>query len=237
MARPPLRSTPPSQPSPYRYLGRGGAERPVKVQIIIALVAGLVLVAVPLYLWRRPQPETIPSADAATVGAVPPPGGSLPLPGGMPPGAAPGGPGFPGAPLPGGAVAPGADAGAGSRIEVAPVKTLKCQDPGPGRTPPERCDSIRFFEESLVRAIRESQACAPSAKSSYVVSFVLEMHFSKKRTNLFLGKSTTLSKAKRKELVRCVERAMASPDWDRIPHQHAKYVINAVATYPPSEAF
>lgn len=237
MARPPLRSTPPSQPSPYRYLGRGGAERPVKVQIIIALVAGLVLVAVPLYLWRRPQPETIPSADAATVGAVPPPGGSLPLPGGMPPGAAPGGPGFPGAPLPGGAVAPGADAGAGSRIEVAPVKTLKCQDPGPGRTPPERCDSIRFFEESLVRAIRESQACAPSAKSSYVVSFVLEMHFSKKRTNLFLGKSTTLSKAKRKELVRCVERAMASPDWDRIPHQHSKYVINAVATYPPSEAF
>ena len=88
-----------------------------------------------------------------------------------------------------------------------------------------------------MRAIRESQACAPSAKSSYVVSFVLEMHFSKKRTNLFLGKSTTLSKAKRKELVRCVERAMASPDWDRIPHQHAKYVINAVATYPPSEAF
>src|SRR5690606_7034370 len=105
---------------------------------IIALVAGLVLVAVPLYLWRRPQPETIPSADAATVGAVPPPGGSLPLPGGMPPGSPPGGPGFPGAPLPGGAVTPGADAGAGSRIEVAPVKTLKCQDPGPGRTPPER---------------------------------------------------------------------------------------------------
>lgn len=235
MARPPLRSTPPSQPSPYRYLGRGGAERPVKVQIIIALVAGLVLVAVPLYLWRRPQPETIPSADAATVGAVLPPGSSALLA----PGAAPGAPalGFPGAPLPGGGVVPGADAGTGSRIEVAPVKTLKCQDPGPGRTPPERCDSIRFFEESLLRAIRESQSCAPSAKSSYVVSFVLEMHFTKKRTNLYLGKSTTLSKSKRKELVRCVERAMTTPDWDRIPHQHAKYVINALATYPPSEAF
>jgi hypothetical protein len=233
MARPPLRSTPPSQPSPYRYLGRGGAERPVKVQIIIALVAGLVLVAVPLYLWRRPQPETIPSADAATVGAIVPPGGSALLP------AVPGGPGaaFPGAPLPGGAVAPAADAGTGSRIEVAPVKTLKCQDPGPGRTPPERCDSIRFFEESLLRAIRESQSCAPSAKSSYVVSFVLEMHFTKKRTNLYLGKSTTLPKSKRRELVRCVERAMTSPEWDRIPHQHAKYVINALATYPPSEAF
>jgi hypothetical protein len=238
MARPPLRSQPPSQPSPYRYLGRGGAERPVKVQIIIALVAGLVLVAVPLYLWRRPQPETIPSADAATAGpGLPPPGGSTLVPFGVaPPGA--GLPGsFPGAPLPGGGAVPGADAGTGSRIEVAPVKTLKCQDPGPGRTPPERCDSIRFFEESLLRAIRESQACAPSAKSSYVVSFVLEMSFTKKRTSLYMGKSTTLSKSKRKELVRCVERAMATPDWDRIPHQHAKYVINAVATYPPSEAF
>jgi hypothetical protein len=234
MARPPLRSTPPKAPSPYRYLGRGGSERPVKVQIIIALVAGLVLVAVPLYLWRRPQPETIPSADAATVSSAPPGSfGAGPSGQGFPPGLSPGS--VPGAPLPGGAVSP--DAGGGSRIEIAPVKTLKCQDPGPGRTPPERCDSIRFFEESLTRAIRESQACAPSSKSSYVVSFVLETTFSKKRQNLFLGKSTTLSKGKRKDLLRCVERALATPDWDRIPHQHAKYTIDAVATYPPSQVF
>src|SRR6516165_1150867 len=65
MNRPPFTSSPPSQPSPYRYLGRGGSERPVKLQLIIALVAGLILVAVPLYLWRRPRPEPIPSADAA----------------------------------------------------------------------------------------------------------------------------------------------------------------------------
>ncbi len=232
MARPPLRSNPPKAPSPYRYLGRGGSERPVKVQIIIALVAGLVLVAVPLYLWRRPQPETIPSADAATASPAPPGsfGGPMPGPGSqLSPGS------VPGAPLPGGGASP--DAGTGSRIEIAPVKTLKCQDPGPGRTPPERCDSIRFFEESLTRAIRESQACAPSSKSSFVVSFVLETTFSKKRQSLFLGKSTTLSKAKRKDLLRCVERALSAPDWDRIPHQHAKYTIDAVATYPPSQVF
>src|ERR1044072_1393714 len=69
MNRPPFSSSPPSQPSPYRYLGRGGGERPVRLQIIIALVAGLILVAVPLYLWRRPRPESIPSADAAMVDA------------------------------------------------------------------------------------------------------------------------------------------------------------------------
>src|ERR1700761_5663600 len=69
MNRLPFTSSPPSQPSPYRYLGRGGSERPVKLQLIIALVAGLILVAVPLYLWRRPRPEPIPSAAAAVADA------------------------------------------------------------------------------------------------------------------------------------------------------------------------
>lgn len=186
----------------------------MRVQVILALVAALVVVAVPLYLWRRPTPATIPSADAATApNALPPPVGS-------------GQNGLPQL----------VSAAAGSQIEVAPVKTLKCQDPGPGRTPPERCDGLRAFEDSLVRAIKDSAACAPPSKSGYVVSYVLEAHFGKKRTNLFFGKSTTLSKSRRKELLRCVERAMPPPEWDRIPHQHQKYTLNAIATYPATAA-
>ncbi|MFO0549031.1 MAG: hypothetical protein U0271_11630 [Polyangiaceae bacterium] len=214
--RPPLRSTPPSAPSPYRYLGRGGGERPVRVQVILALVAALVLVAVPLYLWRRPQPANIPSADAATAASG---AAVLPAPSGSPVGDN----GIP-------QLVPPPN---GPKVEIAPIKTLKCQDPGPGRTPPERCDGIRFFEDSLSRAIRDSASCAPPSKSSFVVSFVLEMHFGKRRTNLFFGKSTSLSKSRRKELLRCVEKAMATADWDRIPHQHQRYTINAIATYPP----
>jgi hypothetical protein len=189
----------------------------VRVQVILALVAALILVAVPLYLWRRPQPASLPSADAAPVGSaglLPPPlsSGLLADP--------------TRAPLVGSSTAP--------RVEVAPIKTLKCQSPGPGRTPPERCDGIRFFEDALSRAIRDSAACAPSSKSGYVASFILEAHFGKKRTNLFFGKSTTLSKARRKELLRCVEKSLPTPDWDRIPHQHQRYALNAVATYPPA---
>src|SRR5688500_3476402 len=126
--RPPLRSQPPSSPSPYRYLGRGGGERPVRVQVILALVAALVLVAVPLYLWRRPQPANIPSADAATMSSsqlLPPPASSNDA-----------------------ASQQLVAAPTGPVIQIAPIKTLKCQDPGPGRTPPERCDGIRFFEDS-----------------------------------------------------------------------------------------
>src|SRR5262245_15814345 len=112
MIRPPLQSSPPSQPSPYRYLGGGGGgERPVRVQIIIALVAALILVAVPLYLWRRPRPESIPSADAAVSAGGPVPVLSAALPRVVP------------------------DAGI-SGITLSPFTTLKCENPGPGKTPP-----------------------------------------------------------------------------------------------------
>src|SRR6185295_2814555 len=137
MNRPPFLSSPPSQPSPYRYLGRGGGERPVKLQIIIALVAGLILVAVPLYLWRRPRPESIPSADAAVVDA-----------------------GAPASPI----VA--FDAGPTGGVTVAPFTTIKCESPGPGKTAPDRCDHVTFFEDSLARAIREKASCAPASKTS-----------------------------------------------------------------------
>src|SRR3954471_13210233 len=107
MNRPPFASSPPSQPSPYRYLGRGGGERPVRLQIIIALVAGLILVAVPLYLWRRPRPESTPSGDAAMVDAgASETGASSPI------------------------VA--FDAGPTGGITVGAPTTIRCENPGPG---------------------------------------------------------------------------------------------------------
>src|SRR5579883_3483112 len=143
MNRPPFTSSPPSQPSPYRYLGRGGAERPVKLQLIIALVAGLILVAVPLYLWRRPRPESIPTADAAVVDA--------------------------GAPAPTSPIV-AFDAGV-SGIQISPFTTIRCANPGPGKTPPERCDHVTTLEDALARAIRENASCAPTSKTEYKVSF------------------------------------------------------------------
>jgi hypothetical protein len=211
MNRPPIQSSPPSQPSPYRYLGRGGADRPVRLQIVIALVAGLILVAVPLYLWRRPRPESIPSADAAVASVSAPPVSSTVAP-----------------------VVPVTEAGPPA-ITLSPFQKLKCENPGPGKTPPERCDEVRFFEDALAKAIRENQACAPPSKTPYTVSFVLETNFRSKKANLFIGNSSSLKKDKRKELLRCVKRAMPTPDWSTISHQYARYKVSIVATYPPSE--
>jgi hypothetical protein len=203
-------SSPPSQPSPYRYLGRGGGERPVRLQIIIALVAGLILVAVPLYLWRRPRVESIPTADAAVADA--------------------------GAPETGSPIV-AFDAGPAGGITLSPFTTLKCENPGPGKTPPERCDHLTFFEDGLSRAIRDNAACAPSSKTPTTVSFVMEADFRAKKLTLFAGKSSSIKRNKAQQLLRCVKRAMPTPDWGTIPHQYARYKVNVIATYPPSDTF
>lgn len=212
MNRPPLQSSPPSQPSPYRYLGRGGGDRPVRLQIIIALVAGLILVAVPLYLWRRPRPEPIPNADAAVADA----GVFAPFDAGTP------------------IVA--VDAGPPS-LSLAPFTNVKCENPGPGKTPPERCDHVTFFEDALARAIRDNAACAPASKTPFTVSYVLEENFRTKKLQLYTGNSSSLKKEKRKELLRCVKKSMPTPDWATIPHQYVRYKVSVVATYPPSDGF
>ena len=208
MNRPKLPSKPPSQPSPYRYLGGGGGERPVRLQIIIALVAGLILVAVPLYLWRRPRPESIRSADAAMADAGAPDAVAFTPPDAGPP-----------------------------PIALSPFTTIRCQNPGPGKTPPERCDHVTFFEDGLARAIRDNGACGPNTRTGGTVSFVLETDFRRKKVNLYAGKSGTIRREKTKELLRCVKRAMPTPDWGTIPHQYVRYKINVTATYPPNDNF
>jgi hypothetical protein len=127
------------------------------------------------------------------------------------------------------------DAGKPS-ITLSPFTTIRCENPGPGKTPPERCDKIHFFEDGLSRAIRDNAACAPASKASIQVSYVLEMDFRRKKLNLFPGKSTSVKKERIKELMRCVRRALPTPDWG-IPHQYVKYKINVMATYPPNDGF
>lgn len=75
MPGPPRPSFPsaPSEPS-LRRLGVGGGsggDRPIRAQVVVALVAVLILLAVPLYLLRRPpeaaEPEPAASTFAPTV--------------------------------------------------------------------------------------------------------------------------------------------------------------------------
>ena len=186
----------------------------MRVQMILGLVVGLVLVAVPLYLWRRPEHagKTAPAGSADSAFTT------------LPDGAVP--------------YVPLIDAGGSQpKVKLEPFKTVRCSDPGPGKTPPERCDHITFFEDALARAVKENVLCAPSSKTGATVSYVLDLDFRKKQRKLNRGKSTTTSKEHAKELFACIEKALPTPDWDSIPHQHARYIVNLTASYPPSETF
>jgi hypothetical protein len=114
--------------------------------------------------------------------------------------------------------------------------TLRCKNTGPGKTPPERCDHVMFFEDALARAVRENQSCAPSSKSPMTVSYLMDTDFQKKKLNVSLGKSTTLKSKQSRELLKCIKRALPTPDWGTIPHQYTFYKVSVIATYPPGDA-
>ena len=185
--------------------------------LLIALVAGLVLVAVPLYLWRRPKPTRAEVTDAGGDAALADAGSLVDA-------AAT-------------ALATALDGGTVSTNEISldKVKVVKCQRPGPGRTSPDQCDRQVFFEDALVKAVLENVSCAPKTPKGGTVSFALKVDHKKRSVHLWAGRSGTIRSKRAAPVIECVTRAMPTPDWDTLPHQYTVYTIQLVATYPASE--
>ena len=181
--------------------------------MIITLLALLVLVAVPLYLWRRPKPIENEGADASRVQIWDAGVADASTPSQQ-------------------------DAGTGSaaKVSLSEPKTIRCIPATGGRVSQERCDRLTPIENALVRSIRENVACAPQNPPAFTVSFVLWVDFTRKKTHLWAGRSGTLKKRAAADLIRCVEHAMPEPDWDRISHQYAKYDINVMVSYQGAAA-
>jgi hypothetical protein len=203
---------PTPSPASYRHLGTGGS-RPVRSQMILTLLALLILVAVPLYLWRRPKPIGPAGADAgpSQVADAGPPQAATPI-------------------------QPEAGTGSGARVSVSEPKTIRCIPTTGGRISQERCDRLTVIENALVRSIRENAACAPQNPPGSTVSFVLWVDFARKKTHLWAGRSGSLKRRAAADLIRCVERTIPEPDWEKITHQYAKYDINVMATYQGSSS-
>lgn len=222
MVRPPEHSVPPSQPAPFRHLGSGGpgngGDRPIRVQLIVALIVALVLVAVPLYLWRRPK-----ASDTAAVGSVNP---SAIVSASRPP------------PDPEKAILAAAlDGGVETdAVKLGRVWIDSCYRPGPGRTPAEQCDRQPFFEEALVKAVLDNTACAPKLPKGGSISYAMKVDFRRKKVSVFAGKSGSIRRSRAREAIDCVERAIPKPSWEALPHQHTRYIIAVLATYPPADA-
>lgn len=197
-------SVPPSEPRPSRAsFGTLDlqVERPARAQLIVALLLALVLVAIPLYLWRRPRSEAIAVADRAA-------------------GASSG--------------AQGSTSPPEEPFVVGEPKTLSCHDPGPKKTPPDQCDRLSEVEKALAAAVQENAACVPRDAGGGTVTYLAEISFKKKGIALSTPKEPRTFKNDR-VVATCraaIKAKLERFGLDGVKHEHARYRLQVVATYP-----
>jgi hypothetical protein len=218
MAEPREPSHPPSEPHPA--LARVGnlfaaEDRPVRVQLVAALLLGLVLVASGLYLWRRPRSADASSADPAAATSTA--GGA---------GAADDAGAFAAVPVV-------VDAGGASPVSLSDPRVLACHDRGSKKTAPDQCDHVARVEQALTSAITQAAACVPSAAGGGTIEYVADVSFSRHKVSVSLpraGRSVRDVKVLR-ACSTAVRGAMQGVALDGVDHQHARYKIAVTATY------
>jgi hypothetical protein len=185
----------------------------LRAQLVVALVVGLILLAVPLYLWRRPSGKVEP-ATASTLAA------QSPLP----------------ATLDGSTVMPGATPDGGKveeRVRIAALQRVKCSasQAVQGQTG-TLCDALPSVEQAFVKAIRETVDCAPKMGKEGTINYVLNVDFNHRSVHVFPGASGSWKGPQARRAANCIKRALPAPAWDSTLHQYKHYVIAALATYP-----
>lgn len=218
MAGPPSRSSFPSVPGEprMRRLGvgsSGGGDRPLRAQVIVALVCAAMLIAVPLYLWRKPSTRATTSPALASASAS---GGQPAL-----------------TKVPSNATAATTPA---PRLTLGAVQKVRCgATPSASQSEGTLCDTLGPFEEALKKAVLTSENCAPKAKAKGSINFVLTVDFTHKKLHVFPGASGEWHGKVARRAASCVSQAIKIADWN-IAHQYRHYAIAVLATYagPPS---
>lgn len=184
----------------------GGSERPIRPQTVLGVLLAVVLVAVPLYLLRRPAPNVSETNVPAALGF-------------------------------GSVLRTEIDAGVpAAEVTLGPAQRVRCgisanQISSEGSL----CDALPELETALARAIVASVDCAPRAGEDGSINYVLEVDFQSHRLNIFAGKSGLWRGPRVRKAITCAQRALPSPDWENVPHQHQYYAIAILATYPMPE--
>jgi hypothetical protein len=201
-------SVPPSEPRSSRASFDAldaQVDRPARLQMIVALILGLVLVAIPLYLWRRPRAESIAVASGALdAGALPAVTGAAATP-------------------------PSED-----KLVIGEAKNLSCHDPGPKKTPPEQCDHVVELEKAFAKAIEDNLSCVTKDAGGGTIIFVAEVTFKKKLVSVATPKEGRTLKSPKAAAAceKAVRNRLAVLPFDTIKHDHAKSRVSITATYP-----
>jgi len=211
--RPPFPSAP-SEPS-LRRLGTGSAssgDRPIRAQLVVALVALMILLAVPLYLWRRPSTRAtgsdagVPSASSPLLAATALPPAALPVPFRVEP------------------------------VRASPLQRVRCGASRAKATASIPCDALPALERAFVEAIQKTPDCAPKTAKEGSINYVLEVDFAKKTIHVFPGQSGDWHGPSSRRATKCVERVMGKPDLALMTHNYAYYALAVMAAYPGAGA-
>lgn len=203
-----------------------GSDRPSPLHLVAAVVGGLVLIGFAVFLWVGPSLKSTPNAEANSAENVQTEGAGssearvqvvdadelqVDL-----------------------AEQEAAQANA-LRLTLGDVWISKCEKPGPGRTPASQCDRQPWFEQALVRAVKENESCAIVPGSSTPLtgrmSVVMRVDYAKRSVDFLAGKSGSIRGSRAKGLLKCLQRSIPQPEWDALGHEHVKYLIAVMATY------
>ncbi len=203
--------------------GAGGADRIARIQTLAAVVLGLALIAIPLYLWRRPRSESIPVTSALDA--------SAPL----------GDAGLVTAASGSAAIAPPPQV---PQVTLSDPKVMECHDVGPRRTRPEDCDHLAPVEKGFAAAISAGGPCLPSTSGGGTLVYILDASFGRKRHpfELFIprdGRSLKNAHGVAAAATACsaaVRKGLEGVSLEGVTHAHARYKIAITATYAPANA-
>jgi hypothetical protein len=175
--------------------------------MVALIVLGFVLVAVPLYLWRRPR--TVPETSAEPA--------SSEIPSAI-----------------ADAAAPAPEAGV-VMVRMSDPMILECHDPGPKHTAPEQCGHLVAFEKAFAHAIEGASSCVPSTARPSSLTFVADVSYARQKTrNVQLTLPKDGRSVKPRVAAACessVEHALKGVDLDA-EHSHQRYKIQITANYP-----
>lgn len=203
-----------------------GSERPMRVQMTVALVLGLALVAVPLYLWRRPRTDGPIAETSVTMPGVPVTLSSAVMPIGA--GGAPGVQGAPGTII---AIAPEQPK---PLVQVSDVRVVSCHDLGPKKISAADCGHVDAVEKAFAAAVRETSTCLTEPSPGATVGYSLDVNFQKRRKRIVSPRDARSIRSA-KIIAPCVALVRAKLETlalEQIPHDHARYRFMVSATYP-----
>jgi len=183
-------------------------DRVGKIQLLIVGLLTLALVAIPLYLWRRPRsddnapPIPRPVAETTTATAD--------------------------------AAAPEAPDAGVAGISLSEITVLSCHDRGTRKTAPADCDRLSPIETALAAAIVKKVECVPTSATGGTIQYVADVGFARTRNKIAIltpRDGRTLKNAKlASACALAVKKELASTSLD-ISHAHERYKIAVTANY------